>query len=144
MPAWKEARKSLVVDRFDLLAKRGETCATQPAEHVGFAPFALGATRPELSPNEPAFALEAPELPLCSFGRQAKACSDFGGGEGTAAACVADEEAAERIVRDLEEGIRQTGGRHRADGVAVPAGVLGSDQARFAADADLHRPPLGL
>ena len=51
---------------------------------------------------------------------------------------VAAHEPLHRVGDVLEEDLGQTGGRHRAERVAVEAGVLGGDPARLAADAQPH------
>jgi hypothetical protein len=51
------------------------------------------------------------------------------GREGAAGARVPGDERLERVGLALEEDLGQPGRRHRTERVAVPAGILGGDQA---------------
>ena len=63
---------------------------------------------------------------------------------GPVGARVAACQPRERLVDLLEEGGRQAAGRHRAERVAVEAGVLGGDPALLAADPHAHGAALAL
>ena len=61
LPGRREARQRRGVDRLDLAAQHGERGAAQAAQHVGVAPLALRAQRPQLAAHELAAALERGE-----------------------------------------------------------------------------------
>ena len=52
MPRGQEAPERLLVHRFHLAAQGCERRAPQPSQHVGVAPFALDAARPQLAANQ--------------------------------------------------------------------------------------------
>src|SRR4029453_2177472 len=104
----------------------------------------LIASRPKLSADEAAIALETTELCFRPLGGQTEPRCRLRGRERPASARVKGEQAAERSVSRLEKRIRQAGGRHRTDRVAVAARVLRGDQAGLPSDTNLHRAALGL
>ena len=59
LPRAQEPRVGRRVDRFDLVAQRGERAAAQDAQHVRVAPFAFDAAGPELAEHDATVGLEA-------------------------------------------------------------------------------------
>ena len=133
VPARQEAADRRLLDRLDLLAQRGERRAPQPAEHVGVAPLALGAARTELAADELVLALERAQLRLDVA---AEVLVRLAGRERAARAGEAGDQRPQRLVPALQERLREAGRRHRAERVAIPAGVLGGDQALFAGNSN--------
>ena len=129
LPGGQEAAERRLVGRLDLLAQRGERRPAKPPQDVGIAPLPFGAARTELAADEPVRPLErapAPPPPRRVERRTALGC--LGGRERAAAAREAHEQRRRAGPPRLEEGVREARRRHRADGVAVAAGVLGRDQ----------------
>ena len=80
MPAGQEPRERFLLDRLDLAAQRGERRAPQAAQHVGVAPFTLGAAGTKLAAHELLVVLELDEDPPTRRGRSARStCSVVNG-----------------------------------------------------------------
>src|SRR6185312_14417359 len=73
----------------------------------------------------------------------AETLARLAGRERPARAGEAPHERVQRLVVGLEKDLRQATRRHRADGVAVPPGVLGRDQALLAGHSHPHSTALG-
>ena len=144
VPAREEAGEGDLLDGLDLLAKGSERGSTDPPEDVGVAPLALGSARPELAADEPVLALQHDQLGFGALDVDAEPLSRLTGRERAAAARIARKQRAQRFLRALEERIGQPARRHRAERVAVPAGILGGDQPLLAGDPHAHSPPLRL
>src|SRR5207248_7807403 len=119
--------------------ERRERCTPEAPQDVRVAPFALGATRPQLAAHEQLIAFERGED---TGDVTAEPAGRVVGRERATAARVAENELAERIGAALEEDVGQAGGRHRADGVAVAACVLACEQRLLAAQPNGDRPTL--
>ena len=136
MPARQEAGKGDLLDRLDLLAKRGERSAADPAEHVGVAPLPLGPARPKLAADEPVLALQHHQLGFRALGVDAEPLRRLPVVNGPRPrAYRASSERRGSSVRSRNAS-GQAARRHRAERVAVPARILGGDQPLLAGDAD--------
>ena len=140
VPGRQEAAEGGLLGRLDLAAERGERGSAEAAEHLGVAPLALAAARPELAAHEQVGALE---LVQHALEREAEALVGLGGRERAATLREAEHELAERVGAAREERFGEAAGRHRAERVAVAAGVLGGDQALLAREANGERAALG-
>src|SRR5439155_5534343 len=140
VPVRQEAAVRGPLGRLDLLPERRERGAAETPQDVGLAPFALGPARPELAAHESVVPLE-----LGEHGREveSEALARLGGRERPPPAGEPQDELAQRLRPALEEDVRQPARRHRSEGVAVPAGVLRSDETALRGHAHLDRPPLG-
>ena len=141
LPVRQEARERALVGRLDLLAQRGERGAPQPPQHLGVAPLALRPAGAELAAHQ-----VARDLERLQHRREvdAVALAQRVGLERAVRAREPPHEPLHRVRHVLGEGLRQPGGRHRAERVAEQAGVLGRRPAPLAADANGHRAPLVL
>ena len=141
VPTRDEPSERLLLDGLDLPAQRGERGAPQPAQHIGIAPLALASARPQLAANEQLVALERSEQ-VADVAPEARV--GVRGRERTSSPRIAQHELTERLGPALEERIRESGRRHRAQRVAVAARVLDRDQPLIAHDPDAHGAPLRL
>ena len=83
MPRRQEPSERGWVDRLDLATQPGQRASTEEPEDIGIAPLALGATRPELAPEDGTGGKEPFERvfddaewqapPGCRLGRQERA-----------------------------------------------------------------------
>ena len=141
LPGREEAGERALVGRLDLLAQGGERRAAQAPQHLGVAPLALGAARPQLAAHQLAGALE---LAQRGGGVDAVALAQLGRRERAVRLGVAAHQPRERVGDVRQERLGQAAGRHRAERVAVEPGVLGGDPALLAADAQADRAALAL
>ena len=140
VPAREESPERRLLRGLDLLAQRGQGSPAEAPEDVRVAPLALAASRPELAADDPLLALELPQQRLDV---DAEVLVRLGGRERPTALREASDKALQRIIPALEERLRQTARRHRAESVAVTARVLGGDEAVLAGDTHGDRPALG-
>ena len=139
MPRGQEAPERLLVDRFHLAAQGCERRAPQPSQHVGVAPFALDAARPQLAANQLLGLLELDQhIPDVT----PEALVRLSGRERAVTLRVAQHELAQRLGAALEEHVGETGRRHHPERVAIAAGVLGGDQPLLTCDAHDEGAPL--
>ena len=141
LPVGKKAGELPLLHRLRLGPQMGQAGAAQAAQDVGIAPLALGAPGQQLSANEVSGALE---LPQGGRGIDAVAARGLLGREGTVGARVAAHERDERIIRRVQQGLRQAGRRWHTERVAVDRRVLRRDPALLAADPHARRAPLAL
>ena len=139
VPARQEAPERGLLGRLDLAAKRGERRAPQPAQHVGVAPLALDAARPQLATDERLVALEREQDVLDV---DAERLVRLRGRERPTPARPPLHELAQRVGAALEEHVRQPGRRHDPERVAVPSSVLGGEERLPRADSHADRTPL--
>jgi hypothetical protein len=140
VPAGQEPAQSRLLGRLDLTAERGQGRTPQSSKDFGLAPLALAPTGAKLAAHQLVTALELTQHWLDVA---AEALVRVVGRKRAARASEAADERVQRLVVGLEEHLGQAAGRHRADGVAIAAGVLGSDQPPLAGDADVHGATLG-
>src|SRR6266508_5964402 len=141
VPRRQEPAERALLGRLDLAAKRGERRATQTAEDIGVAPFALAAARPQLSAHELLLVLEREQLRLDVA---AEMVVRLPRRERTATARKAQNERAQRRVVRLQEDVGEPTGRHHAERVAVSPRVLCGDQPLLRPDARAECAPLRL
>ena len=135
----QEARQRALVGRLDLRPQRGQGGAAQAPQHLGVAPLARRAARPQLAAHQLAGALEPGEhrreVEPVAVAQRARL-------ERPVRARPAAGEALQRVRHVGQEGGGQPARRHGAERVAEQPGVLGGDPARLAAEPHLDRPAL--
>jgi hypothetical protein len=134
MPCRKEATERSGLGRLDLFPEGSETGAPQAPQDVRIRPLALGPTRPKL----PAHEAELGELGVDRLRLEAEALCHLRRREGSAPTGKAPENPSERVLPTLEIDVRKARGRHRSEGVAVPARVLGGNEAMITGHADAN------
>ena len=141
LPGGQEARQRALVDGLDLLAQHRQRGAAQAPQHLGVAPLALAAAGAQLAADQLAAALERRQHGAAV---DAVARPQLVRGERAVRRGVAADEPRQRVGHVLEERRRQPAGRHRAERVAVQAGVGGVDPALLAGEPDPDRAALAL
>ncbi len=143
MPGQREARERRLLDRLDLAPQARDGRAPDAPQHLDVAPFAARPARPQRAADERALALERNELALGDRRLEAVALGQEARRKRPAPACEARHQRPQRVRHGLEEGGGHAAGRHRAERVAVAAGVLGGDQALLAADPQAQSAAIG-
>ena len=114
-------------------------CAAAPRRRTTRCPLPPGRSAPRTSCPARSSAASSP---LGDRRLEAVALGERRRRERPAPAREAGDQRAQRVRHGLEEGRGHATGRHRAERVAVAAGVLGRDQAILAADPQAQRAPL--
>ena len=143
LPIGQEAPERARVGRLDLAPQRGEARAAQPPHHLGVAPLAPRPARAQLAAHQRPVGLEGRQRRLDGPRLERVAARELGRMEGPVTAGVAGHERPQRLGHRLQERLGHAARRHRAEPVAVAAGVLGRDQAPLAGQVDPDRAPVG-
>ncbi len=142
LPRRQEAGQRLGFDGLDLAAQRGQRAPTQLAQHVALAPLPAHALRTELAAHDAALGLQGHQHAGNPRLGHAEAVADLPLDERAVGAGVPGDEILQRARHRIGEGRGQAERQRRAEGVAVPGGVVGRGVPGLPGDDDLDRPAL--
>ena len=134
VPAGQEAGEGARIDRFHLLAERGERPPPELPQDVVVAPLALDAVGAELAPDDPALDLEPLQRGPHRLRRHPVAAGGVLREERTMGAGIAGDEVEHRVGHRLGAAPREADGHGDAERVAQAAGILGRAQAFLPGD----------
>ena len=124
LPGRQEPAHCDLVDRLDLVPERGQGAAAEAPQHLGVAPLAAGAVRPELALKEAAGPGQPPEGDERHGRTEPEARGHVGESERAVGAGVPADQVAERVRHRLGEHGRDPLRQGDAEGVAKPGGVF--------------------
>src|ERR1035441_9061200 len=140
-PVREEARQRVLLHRLDLAAQLGERLAPNLAQNFRIAPLAMKGARTESALKHAALAGKLAQRILYCNGIQRKSIRGLAQRERPMGARVAANKLEHRVRHRLQQRRRKPGRQWNSQTIAVAGRILCSNQAPFAAKAQLKQSP---